>query len=485
MSNDPAAWAIDALGETDLGDHRRRNRMLQILTDLGAQPGRSIGQACDDTAAAMATYRFWQNPDVDPAVMLASCGRATAERAAVLGSEPVVLVQDTTDIVPGATVRCQGLGPVNSSGTVGIKLHTTFAVTEEGLPLGVLHQQYWTRDPDDRGRKVRRSRTPIEGKESRKWLDGLLVASSRFGPDQPRITVADREADVFELYALHQQSDKDDVVIRVAQNRRLIGEHRNIATAVRNLPQCGQLTVTVPRGDDRPQRTATVTVRSGEVTLQPPGYQSYAKARRDWRADHPEVLPLVDEPLEPLTLGLVDVLEEAAPDGHQPLHWRLLTSLPVTTLAEAARCVQLYRLRWTVERFHYVLKQGCRVERLQLASVDRMERALVTYSLVAWQVLWLMHLSRQVPEVSCEQVVPRPAWQALYAHQHRTRTVPETPPDLATFVRMLARLGGHLGRKGDGPPGVKTLWRGWQQLSPMVVLWEALTPSPPVRTTCV
>ena len=483
MTSDPAAWAIDALGETDLGDQRRRARLLQMLTDLGAQPASGVSQACGETSASVGTYRFWQNPEVDPGTMLASSGRATAQRCAAAGVDPVLLVQDTTDIVPGARHRCQGLGPVNSGGDLGIKLHTTLAVSEDGLPVGVLDQRAWTRDPDDRGRKVRRYQTPVEGKESRKWLDGLQAASARLQPEQASITVADREADVFELYALHQ-AQGGDFVIRAAQNRRLVGSAATVATAAAQLPQRGQLTVRVPRGDGRPERSATVTLRSGQVTLQPPGYQSYAKARRQWWQDHPDVLPLVEYPLEPLTVGLVEVHEEVAPDAHQPLHWRLLTTLPVATLAEAARCIQIYRQRWMVERFHYVLKQGCRVEQLQLASVDRMERALATYSLVAWQVLWITLLSRQVPEVSCEQVVSRSTWQALHAHQHRTRTMPATPPDLVTFVGMLGRLGGHLGRTRDGPPGVRTLWRGWQQLTPMVVLWEALTASPPVRTTC-
>lgn len=473
---DPADWAIDAMGDTDLGDQRRRARFLQVLTDLGAQPASGVSQACGDWAATIGAYRVWQNPRVQVADLLGSIGRATARRCARTGITPVLLVQDTTDIAIGASERCAGLGPLGAHPGQGLKVHTTLAVSEDGVPLGVAHQQHWARDPEDRGRKQRRYQTPIDGKESRKWLDGLQAAQARLAA-LPRITVADREADVFELYAF-QQAHGGDFVVRAAQNRRVAEPAGTLATWAEHAPLRGELTVRVPRADGTPDRHATVSVRSGTVTLQPPGYQSYARARRDWWQKHPELLPLLEGPLEPLAVGLVEVREQHPPAGRQPLHWRLLTSLPVASLEQAARCIQIYRCRWVVERFHFVLKSGCRVERLQLETVARLERALVTYSLVAWQVLWLTLSSRQVPDVSCETVVPPTAWQALYAHQHRTTDLPDTPPDLATFVGMLGRLGGHLGRSRDGPPGVQTVWRGLQQLAPLMHLWETVSPSP-------
>ena len=121
------------------------------------------------------------------------------------------------------------------------------------------------------------------------------------------------------------------------------------------------------------------------------------------------------------------------------------------------QAVAWYALRWLVERYHYVLKSGCRVERLQLETAKRLQRALATYAVVAWRLLWLTYEARRHPEASCEAVLPREQWQVLHQVVHKTTTIPAAPPSLREAVRQIARLGGFLARKGDGEPGVKTI----------------------------
>jgi len=107
-----------------------------------------------------------------------------------------------------------------------------------------------------------------------------------------------------------------------------------------------------------------------------------------------------------------------------------------------------------------VLKSGCGIEKLELETVERMRRALATFSIVAWRLLWLTYAARETPNASCEIVLSRHEWKLLYSLAHRGQRVPEAPPTLREAVRLIARLGGFLGRRHDGEPGVKTLWRG-------------------------
>ena len=141
-------------------------------------------------------------------------------------------------------------------------------------------------------------------------------------------------------------------------------------------------------------------------------------------------------------------------------------------------CIRYYTLRWLIERYHYTLKSGCQLEELQLETADRIKRAFVTYSLVAWRLLWLTYQSRLEPDTSCECILTTDEWQALACHHLGQGEPPVKPPTLSEAVRMLARLGGFLARRGDGVPGVKTIWRGFSRLTDLVTMSRLLHPPP-------
>jgi hypothetical protein len=136
-----------------------------------------------------------------------------------------------------------------------------------------------------------------------------------------------------------------------------------------------------------------------------------------------------------------------APVGEKAIGWLLLTTLDVRDFEQAERCLRWYSYRWLIERYHYTLKSGCRLEQLQLDRADRLERALATYAIVAWRLLWLTYEARRHPEQSVEGILETPCWMALYFHIHQTTVPPEAPPSLSDCVRWIARLGGFLGRK--------------------------------------
>jgi hypothetical protein len=150
----------------------------------------------------------------------------------------------------------------------------------------------------------------------------------------------------------------------------------------------------------------------------------------------------------------------------------------VDDLADAQRCLRWYSYRWLIERYHFVLKSGCRLEQLQLEEAERIQRALATYCIVAWRLLWLTYEARRNPDTPCDQVLEACEWQALYCRIHRTSQPPGTPPTLWQAVRWIAQLGGFLGRKSDGEPGVKTIWLGLRRLNDLAAMWQLLHPSP-------
>jgi len=152
--------------------------------------------------------------------------------------------------------------------------------------------------------------------------------------------------------------------------------------------------------------------------------------------------------------------------GHKPIEWRLLTNRAVTTLEQAAELIDWYRCRWEIETLFHVLKNGCRVEALQLGHVQKLELALALYLVVAWRLAHLVRLGRVHPELPASEVFDQIEWQAAWLLAEKDP--PRKTPTVREVIRRIAMLGGFLARKGDGEPGVKTLWQGCARVSSFV-----------------
>lgn len=479
MTTETASW----LGEVPLGDPRLARRLEQLVCTLAEQPTATVPQATGAWAPTLAAYRFFDNERVEPAAITAGLAQATVARCS---PEPVVLaVQDTTSLDYTTHRQTTGLGPLENPAHRGLLLHTTLAVSAAGVPLGLLAQETWARDPQTVGKRHQRHSLPIEAKESVKWLRSLQATEARLGGGPRVITVADREADIYEVFAL-AHALTGAWLIRARHDRRVASPLAKLRATIAATPVLATLTVELPRTAKRPARAARLTVRGGTVVLVPPARAAAAVAA--WWAAHPTTARVAPATLAPLRVGVVWVREEAPPPAAKPLDWLLLTSLPVSTPAQALTVVTYYRHRWRIERFHFVLKSGCQVEQLQLATAARLQRAVAVYALVAWHLLWLTYLARADPTASCTLVFTEATWQALAAAHHRSLVLPATPPDLGTALRWLAELGGFLGRTHDGEPGVKTLWRGLTRLQDLVFMWRLHHPPPsPLapEATCV
>lgn len=465
--------AAALVGEAKLGDKRLNRRLEQIVEQLLEHAQESIPEASGSWAATIGTYRFLENDGVSPEAIIAGVGQATVARCPTGGV--LLAVQDTTSIDFTAHRATRGLGPLESSRCRGLVLHSTLAVTPAGTPVGLLDQQVWARDPAMLGKSAERAEVPIEGKESVKWLQAMHAVMERVAGRCQVVTVADREADVYEVFALAAELESE-WVIRARHDRQLADGTGRVAAAVAATPVLATQQVEVARQRNHPQRTATVELRAIQVSLAPPR-ENGKMAKVEWRQAHPDVPPVGPTQMDELPFGVVLVTEPHPPADTKikPVHWLLVTSLPVTSLEAVLTCVRYYRLRWLVERFHYVLKSGCQVEKLQLEQANRLERALVIYSVVAAWVLQATYLARTRPDAPATMILSADAWRVLLTVHYPLRPLPAEPPPIRDALRLVARLGGFLARKGDGEPGVKTIWRGFRHLTDMELTYHLLT----------
>ena len=349
------------------------------------------------------------------------------------------------------------MGPLSYPSQRGMYVHPTLLVTPERVSLGVWDAWLWARETGYHGCAKERRHWPIEAKESMRWIEGYERVNELAleEPGTQLIYIADRESDIYELFEAAeragQHGPRAEFLIRAVHDRKLI-EGDKLKGQLAEAPVLGRVSFRLPRAPGRVERTITQTLRTVQVTLRPP-----------WRRG---------KTLAPVTVTALLADEEHPPAGTEAVRWLLLTSLDIDSPERAIELLNYYLCRWEIELFFRVFKGGCEVEALQLETLERLEPALALYLIIAWRVLYLMRLGRQCPEMPCDVVFDEAEWRAVYLVTQQ-RQPPAQPPPLAEMIAMLASLGGHLGRKGDGPPGVKTIWIGLQRAQDFVLALQA------------
>jgi hypothetical protein len=441
------------LREADLGDARLGARLRRLVDAFTACPASAIPEAC--AGMVDQAYRFFDNPNVRPDDIRAAHYADTRARWPA-GDEPVLVASDTTWIDFTSHPRTRGLGYESRLGQNGLFLHSTLACTESGVPLGMLDQLAWVRDPADFGKKATRASRPTAEKESQRWLDALQAAIDRRPPGRRVIFLADREGDLYDLFA-QPRPDGVDLIVRADRCRRLDGEADLLGAVAARAAALGTARLRVPRKDGGPEREAGVEVRVLPARLAVP---SGGPRRPGARA---------------VAVTAVLATEPSPPEGAQPLDWLLLTTLAVPDLAEAVRALRRYACRWCAERYHFTLKSGCAVERLQLEERERLERAVAVYTVVAVRLLRLSRLAEAGPQSGCEAELRTVEWEALAAEcrrKLRAELDPARPGTLKEAVYWISRLGGYVGRGKKARPGVKVLWRGLRRLHDLAAGYE-------------
>lgn len=372
-----------------------------------------------------------------PKQILASHRPSVVTRA---NQQAVVLaIQDTTDLDFSGLKQTSGLGFICQTNQQGIKVHSCFAVSGTGEPLGLLHQHTWVRS-ERAGRRGQRRKKHTCDKESQRWLDTLSQAEPGIDQSVVLVHVGDREADIYDLF-VQPRSCNSHLLIRAEHNRKVQHELGYLIATIEQAPVLGERTIELERNPERPARRACLTVRGLSVTIEVPRHHKTPKQ------------------CQPVNLNILLVEEPTPPAEGKPIRWLLLTTLPIESFEQSWQCVQWYSLRWLIERFHYTLKSGCRIEQLQLETAERLLNALATYSIVAWRLMWLTYRARLAPDDSCETILQPAEWKLL-RRKFEPKNRSQSPPSIRQALHWIAQLGGFLARKGDGEPGLKTVWRG-------------------------
>jgi len=393
-----ARWAEQEFGDCALGDPRRTRRLVKIVGDQAAQPSGSYSQASGGNRDKLkGYYRFLnsQREEVTVEGLLQTHRAQTIRR--MKRESTVLIVQDTTELNFSTRWACEGLGSLgtNQTGATsrGLDLHSCLAVGgQSGLPLGVLRLHGYAPEPAQ-GKDPAR---PIQEKESYRWLEAYADACriAALIPETRVISVTDREGDMFELFDRRrcQQGRKAELLVRAQYDRCLEGSDRKLFEELAATPLAKRVSIPVPRQREHlakpsaagrpglPARTAKVEVRFKEVTL-----------------SAPQTTQTRHKP--PVKLWAVYLVEKHPPEGATAVHWLLLTTIPVASVKQARKCIRWYCRRWRIEEWHRVMKSGCKILNHQNHSAPVLLRAIALDAVIAWRLMLLALLGREVPEL--------------------------------------------------------------------------------------
>ena len=403
--------------------------MARLIETGGS--GLRVRRLGGDRAGEIRLTRFLRNAAVTVEEMLAEAGCRTSARCA--GREAVV-IQDTTVL--------------RSSGGGGDYLHTVLALDgADGTILGLVDGQFLRRGSD---RRALRRGSPVEEKESFRWLEGTEQAASVCAGARRITVISDREGDIYEAFAL--RPDGVDLLVRAAQDRALEDGGRLFA-ALDALPEGGQADLDLPAQPGRKRRTARLAVRFATMAL--------ARPKRGFPAGLPDAVEM----------QLVDVREVAPPPGQPAIHWRLLTTRPVADAAEAWTVVALYRRRWAIEQLFRTLKTGgFDIEGLRIEDDAPRDRLVTAALIAAVAIQQIVHARdggpgplRPCTDVFQPEDLPLlEAFCAKLEGKTERQKNPHQRGSLAYAAWVCARLGGWTGYYGK--PGPTVMFEGWLEI---------------------
>lgn len=457
-SSDNGSWIAGELAGCEFQDARLGKRLSSLLQQLGGSIGGTVPLACRDWANTKAAYRFFSNDRVDEQAILSGHFQATRDRAHAC-SGPLLILQDTTEFsylraqpelvgLSGASFR--NGGQASKGKACGLLMHSSLAVTCEGLPLGLCAIKFWNRvvrKKDSATKNVKLERIPIEEKESIRWLENLRQSSELLAQPERCVHIGDRESDIYELFCAAQDLGTR-FLVRSSNDRRAGEGDHTIADEMAEVRVQGLHRVEIRDGQGE-RCEVVLEIRYRRVRVLAP-----IRKHKDKR--YPE-----------LELAIVHAKERGAPTDRAPLEWQLITNLPVSSKAEAIEKIDWYAMRWKIETFHKILKSGCRAEDSRLRTAERLTNLISIYCIVSWRIFWMTMLARTDPDISPSVAFTSTEITVLDRLPSKS-SLQLLPRTLAHYVDALAKLGGYLARKGDPPPGHTVVWRGLTRLNDIV-----------------
>ena len=459
-------WIDKELAGSQFPDARLTRRFKLLIERLAEGIGETIPMACQDWANTKAAYRFLSNERVNEADILAGHFASTCDRFRATDG-PVLVLHDTTEFVfqrdkpdfIGITSITSGrenkAGRRTAITVCGILMHSSLVVTPDGLPLGMSAVKFWNRKKfkgaNALKKKVNPTRVPIEEKESVRWLENLRQTNALLNQPDRCVHIGDRESDIYELFCTAKE----------------VGTHFLVRTCVDRLAGDGQHTVSdeMQTAELKARHLITVLTKNGQP----------ADAVLDIRYRRIRILPPIGKQnrYPSLTLTVIHAREEATPQDRDPIDWKLLTDLPVSSPLQAIEKLEWYASRWKIETFHKILKSGYKAEESKLRTAERLVNLIAVFCILSWRIFWMTMINRSDSDMPINAAFSDTERQLL------DRFVPDLPREqnlpktLSSYIRKVARLGGYLARAGDPPPGNTVMWRGLSRLTDIVLGFEA------------
>lgn len=453
-------WIDKEVGGCNFKDVRLAKRFGKLLGMMYDGIGESVPYACQDWANTKAAYRFFSNDEVSDDQIMAGHFQATRDRLSK-ASPKILMLHDTCEFsfqrdkdskvgLLGRPSCGKGKdGRIKFITVRGILMHSSLAMTPEGLPLGLAAIKFWTRKQfkgcNALKKKINPTRVPIEAKESFRWLENMRQSTALSNHPRDCVHIGDRESDIFELFSLADE----------------LGSNFLVRTCVDRLAGEGDHTIAVE------MKKALVKGRHRIQARNKLG-ESY-EAELEIKYEQLEVLPPIGKRKDypELTLTVIHALERGTPRGREKIVWKLITNLPVKSLQAAVEKLDWYAMRWKIEVFHKILKSGCKAEASKLRSSERLANLISIFCIIGWRIFWLTMLHRAEPNASPDVALNRTERSLLdelvkpkSGQSHRRRK-----PTVSDYIIKIARLGGYLNRASDPPPGNLVMWRGLTKLN--------------------
>lgn len=428
-------WAGQEMGGAIVKDERQRKNLIRMCLRLQQAPNLSFSAACGASVRKSASRLFSQQDiDLQQGHIEQTVGRCQ-------GQDLILIAEDTTDLNYDDHPQTQGLGHLGGpSNVLGLAIHSGLALSTQGEPLGLIGQHIWAPISTNYRDGGYLRKLPIEEKESYKWLRTLKWTKEHFQDfDGQLLLIGDREGDFWEHFTAERPGNTQLLVRALHVSRRVLvaGKKMQLQQAAPDFPKVGSLEVAVCRKPGQAERLAHIDVHIGHMVCPPANNRTTGKS---------------------VPMSVIWAKETAPPTDVEPLEWYLLTTGQINTFEQAREMIRFYTLRWTIERFHYVLKQGLKVERLQFDTFQRLANALRVCSVVAWYLLRLAYLVKVKPE--------EPAH--LHFDQHDTMLLTTITQhsiySVKDFIIALGKLVGFSPSKKQPFPGEKLLWQATQIL---------------------
>lgn len=452
------SWLDEEVEGCRFADGRLGKRFRVLLERLSKGLGETIPMACQDWASTKAAYRFFANQRVSEQEILSGHFQATRARFQVTEGWVLVL-HDTTEFsfqredplaigfINRVTCGKEPPGHFRLHTVCGLLMHSSLVVTTEGLPLGIAAVKFWARKRfkgcNALKKKINPTRVPIEKKESIRWLRNLRQATTLLNEPERCVHIGDRESDIYELFCVAREA----------------GTHFLVRTCVDRLAEDG--TRTISQEMDKPHSKALHRVEVRDRR----GHCTRATLEVRWRRIR--VLPPIGKQKHypELTLTVIYAQELGMPKDREPIDWKLLTDLTISSRTEAIQKLVWYASRWKVETYHQILKSGCKAEASRLRTANRLVNLISVFCILSWRLFWITMLNRADSRMPAGHVFSKTERQLL-DHLVPDRQVGGTAGrSLPFYITKLARLGGYLARSGDPPPGNRVMWRGLCRLT--------------------